>query len=149
MHRHLHCRKSALCFVVLLLPALGGLATEQSPPKVDHILLEVADVKKSISFYHDLLGLKIKSHRKDFVTLESANVGVFLWSKRWDWEKPRGKEERQGLGIYPHFMVNNVAEVVERARKTGYTIVQKPRHHLWGTEAFVADPDGYIWAFIS
>jgi len=51
--------------------------------------------------------------------------------------------------MYPHFKVNNVSDVVERARKAGYAIVQEPKHYLWGTEAFVADPDGYIWALIS
>ncbi len=135
--------------LIALSIALAASAQEQTPPKIDHILLEVADLKKSIAFYHDLLGLKIKSEKRDFVMLESENVGVFLWSKRWDWEKPRGKEERQGLGIYPHFKIKNVSDVVEQARKAGYTIVQEPRHYLWGTEAFVADPDGYTWALIN
>jgi catechol 2,3-dioxygenase-like lactoylglutathione lyase family enzyme len=137
--------------VLALLLFVGAIARgqEQSPPKIDHMLLEVADLKKSIAFYHDLLGLQIKSESKEFATLEAANVGVFLWTKRWDWEKARAKDERQGLGMYPHFKVNNVSDVVERARKAGYTIVQEPKHYLWGTEAFVADPDGYIWALIS
>jgi lactoylglutathione lyase len=137
---------------VLITASIGHLparAQEPPPPKIDHILLEVADLNKSIAFYHDLLGLHIKSQHKDFVMLESANVGVFLWSKRWDWEKPRATDERQGLGMYPHFQVKNVSEVVERARKAGYRITQEPRHYLWGTEAFVADPDGYIWALVS
>ena len=81
--------------------------------------------------------------------LESDNVGIFLWSGRWDWEKPRSNGERQGLGMYPHFTVNDVAAVVERAWQAGYRIVQEPRKYDWGTEAFVADPDGYTWAFVS
>jgi lactoylglutathione lyase len=128
--------------------AFSARAQGQTPPTVDHILLEVADLKKSIAFYHDLLGLDVKSQHGDFATLQSGNVGVFLWSKRWDWENPRGDHERQGLGMYPHFKVKDVADVVERARKAGYTIIQEPRHYLWGTEAFVSDPDGYIWALI-
>jgi hypothetical protein len=27
-------------------------------------------------------------------------------------------------------------------------IVQEPRQHGWGTETFVADPDGYMWALV-
>ena len=77
--------------------------------------------------------------------LESENVGIFLWSARWDWEKPRSNGERQGLGMYPHFSVNDAATVVERARKAGYRIIQEPRKYDWGTEAFIADPDGYTW----
>jgi len=120
-----------------------------SAPKVDHILLEVSNLDASIAFYRDILDLRIKSRSQDFVMLESENVGIFLWSARWDWEKPRSNDERQGLGMYPHFSVNDAATVVERARKAGYRIIQEPRKYNWGTEAFIADPDGYTWALVS
>lgn len=124
-------------------------AVESLPPKVDHILLEVANLDASIAFYRDLLGLKLKSKRGDFATLEAGRTGVDLWSKRWDWEAPRQKGERQGLGIYPHLKVDDVSALVKRARQAGYKIIQEPKWHLYGTEAFIADPDGYIWALIS
>lgn len=141
-------------FLVVVLNSMSGFAAEEivsqpPPPSVHHILLEVADLKASISFYRDLIGLHLKSQSGDFVTLESANIGVYLWSKRWDWEAPRASGERQGLGMYPHFEIAEVAAVVSRARKAGYRIVQEPRKYDWGTEAFIADPDGYIWALVS
>jgi catechol-2,3-dioxygenase len=95
------------------------------PPKIDHILLEVSNLAVSIRFYRDFLGLHLKSRIFGFAMLESGNVGVFLWSHHWNWEKPRSSGERRGLGIYPHLEVGDAAE------------------------AFVADPDGYIWAFVS
>ncbi len=120
-----------------------------APPKVDHILLEVSDLKASEAFYRDLIGLQVKSEHGDFVTLEAENIGVFLWSKRWKWETPRTPGERQGLGMYPHFVVGDVKGAVERARAAGYKILQDAKWHPYGTEAFVADPDGYVWALIS
>jgi uncharacterized glyoxalase superfamily protein PhnB len=51
--------------------------------------------------------------------------------------------------MYPHFEVADVATTVERARKAGYKIAQEPRKYSWGTEAFVTDPDGYVWALIN
>ena len=80
--------------------------------------------------------------------LEAGNTRIALWDKRWDWEKPRTKNERQGIGMYPHLKVADVTNLVNRARQAGYKIIQKPRHYLWGTEAFVTDPDGYIWALV-
>jgi catechol 2,3-dioxygenase-like lactoylglutathione lyase family enzyme len=118
-------------------------------PKVDHILLEVSNLTASIAFYRDFLGLRLKSQSKDFVMLESDNVGIFLWSGRWDWERSRSSGERQGLGMYPHFEVSDIAAIVDRARQAGYRIVQEPRKYDWGTEAFIADPDGYTWALVS
>jgi catechol 2,3-dioxygenase-like lactoylglutathione lyase family enzyme len=119
------------------------------PPKIDHILLEVSNLAASIRFYRDFLGLHLKSRIFGFAMLESGNVGVFLWNHRWNWEKPRSSGERQGLGMYPHLEVGDAAAIVDRARKAGYRIVQEPRKYSWGTEAFIADPDGYIWAFVS
>lgn len=55
----------------------------------------------------------------------------------------------QGSACTPHFKVANAGAIVERARRAGYKIVQEPRKYPWGTEAFIADPDGYIWAIIS
>jgi uncharacterized glyoxalase superfamily protein PhnB len=80
--------------------------------------------------------------------LESNNVGVFLRNSRWRWEKPRPSGEQLGLGMYPHFEVS-AAATVEKARQAGYRIVQEPKKYDFGTEAFIADPDGYTWAFVS
>jgi lactoylglutathione lyase len=150
------------CLIILLAGYAGYLAASPisvcgqdtkpsapAPPKVDHILLEVSDLNASIAFYRDFLGLRLKSQSHDFVMLESDNVGIFLWSGRWNWEKPRSSGERQGLGMYAHFEVRDAATIVDRARQAGYRIVQEPRKYNWGTEAFIADPDGYTWAFVS
>ena len=131
--------------------AFGKEPEPQAPatPKIDHILLEVSNLTASIAFYRDFVGLRLKSQSDWFVMLESGNVGVFLRNSRWDWEKPRTGGEQPGLGMYPHFEVSDAAAMVEKARKAGYRIVQEPRKYDFGTEAFIADPDGYTWAFVS
>ena len=50
--------------------------------------------------------------------------------------------------MYPHFEVDNVEALAARLKAHGYTIVQEPQQHSFGTEAFVADPDGYVWALV-
>src|SRR6266487_3053018 len=84
----------AACIAILSI-ALAASAQDQSPPKIDHI---VGDLKKSIAFYHDLLGLEIKSQSKDFAMLQSGNVGVFLSITHWDWEQKRPTNARRGGG---------------------------------------------------
>jgi len=139
--------------IALLLTALAFSlpvhAQDSSPPKIDHILLEVADMKKALTFYHDLLGLEVKSQSNGFSTLQSGNVGVFLSSGHWDWDEKRPANARPGWGIYPHLAVADVPATIERARKAGYRIAQEPRNYDWGTEAFLADPDGYVWALVN
>jgi len=109
----------------------------------------VADPQRSIAFYRDFLGLRLKSQSDWFVMLESNNVGVFLRNSRWGWEKPHKSGEQLGLGMYPHFEVSDAVATVEKARQAGYRIVQEPKKYDFGTEAFIADPDGYTWAFVS
>jgi catechol 2,3-dioxygenase-like lactoylglutathione lyase family enzyme len=135
--------------IAVFFVATSALAQEPSPPKIDHILLEVGDLKKSIAFYHDFLGLQTKSRERNFAMLQSANVGVFLSTTHWDWDEKRPTSARPGWGMYPHFEVADVAAMMERARKAGYKIAQEPRKYSWGMEAFVADPDGYVWALVS
>lgn len=118
-------------------------------PALHHILIEVRDITASLRFYHDCLGLTVTSRSGDFVTLGSANSGIYLWRKRWGWEKARMPGERNGLGMYPHFDVTNVVTAVHRFKTAGYGIIQEPVTYDWGKEAFVRDPDGYIIALVS
>lgn len=101
-----------------------------SPPKIDHILLEVSDLNASIAFYRDFVGLRLKSKSDWFVMLESGNVGVFLRNSRWDWEKQRANGDQPNSGMYPHFEVADAAAMVEKARKAGYRIVQSQENMI-------------------
>ncbi len=119
-----------------------------SPPRLDHILLEVTNMQASIVFYRDMLHLTPKSLDKSFSTMSAGNVDIYLSTAPWGWKKPQAKNERLGLGMYPHFEFDNVTDLVAHIKKAGYTIIQEPKEYDWGTEAFVSDPDGYTWALI-
>lgn len=117
-------------------------------PRIHHILLEVSSLEKSIAFYHGQFGFEVTSEKGGFATLKGDNVDIYLWEKRWDWEKKRDDKVQKGLGMYPHFMVDDVEATVKRLRDAGYEIVQEPRGYWTFKEAFVADPDHYTWALI-
>ena len=148
--------KSLYLLVACVLLLSGGcghqarVADSQSGvPAVDHILLEVQDLDRSVKFYHDELGLEIKSRSRDFAMLEAANIGIYLWTNHWKWSPPPPGGVRPPQGMYPHLVFPDVKGLVERLRGDGYRIAAGAKTHIYGTEAFVADPDGYIWALIS
>jgi lactoylglutathione lyase len=135
---------------VLVVGCLGACAAPRSgPPRVDHIRLEVSNMKASIAFYHDMIGLPIRSESADFSWLEAGNTGIALSANPWGWLTPRAKGERAGWGMYPHFEVDDVEALTAKLKAAGYKIVQEPEKHSFGTEAFVADPDGYVWALVN
>lgn len=134
-HRHRPRLLGRTLIVVLLLAATGRPSAAEEvkktpPPPIDHILFEVKDLDRSIAFYRDQLGLTVKKRSGDFVTLESANVGVYLWSKRWDWSPPPPKEGRSPQGMYPHFVISDVKGTMERLRQAGYRIVAEAKDYL-------------------
>lgn len=136
--------------ILTLLILLAPIGAAAQAPAVDHILFEVKDVERSLKFYHDELGLEIKSRHGDFVILKTANVDIALWGDHWKWSPPPpGSGERPPAGVYPHLAVKDVRGTVSKLEKAGYRVVGKPQWHTYGTEAFVADPDGYVWSFIS
>ncbi len=128
---------------------LSHAAEPQLPPRVDHILFNVSGMQASIAFYRDMIGLRVKSLGSRFSVLEAGNLGFYLSTSRRSWEQQQGKDAHLGLGMYPHFEVENVQGFVDQLKKAGYKIVQEAQVHDWGTEAFVADPDGYTWALFS
>ena len=142
--------KQIASFALFFLVAVLQLKAQDTvPPAVNHILLEVRDMKASIIFYHDILGLRIKMQKDDFTILEAGNMGIFLSTGHWDWDQPRPKETRPGWGMYPHFAVTDAMQTIEKAKQAGYKIPQEPKEYDWGTEAFVTDPDGYVLAITS
>ena len=69
--------KLARLLLVALFACMSGsraeeIASQPSPPSVHHILFEVSDLKASIAFYRDLMGLHLISQSGDFATLEAA-----------------------------------------------------------------------------
>src|SRR5207302_855170 len=100
------------CLALIFSLAARGIAAvpkptpeNLAPPPIDHILLEVKDLKRSMEFYQNHLGLRLKKKSGDFVMLESGNVGIYLWSKHWPWNPPPPSNPRSPSGMYPHFAV--------------------------------------------
>jgi catechol 2,3-dioxygenase-like lactoylglutathione lyase family enzyme len=129
--------------------AAAAAATADLPPPIHHIRLDVSNMRDSLVFYQDMLGFRPESLGDDFSMLKGANVDVYLSTSGQARKPLREGGERPGQGMYPHFVVPNVQAITARLKNAGCEIVQEPRQYNWGTEAFVADPDGYTWALIN
>ncbi|MCX7183868.1 MAG: lactoylglutathione lyase [Nitrosospira sp.] len=123
--------------------------------RILHTMLRVGDLEKSITFYTEVLGMKVL-RRKDYpegkFTLafvgyqDEANGAVLELTHNWE-------VERYDLGAgYGHIAieVDDAYRVCEEVKKRGGKITREagPMKHGTTVIAFVEDPDGYKIEFI-
>lgn len=116
-----------------------------------HTMIRVFDLDKSISFYTELLGMKLL-RKEDFpegkFTLAFVGYGpeenntVVELTHNWDQEKPY--EIGTGFG-HLALGVNDIYAVCSALEKQGARIPRPPGPMKHGTThiAFIEDPDGY------
>jgi catechol 2,3-dioxygenase-like lactoylglutathione lyase family enzyme len=139
----------ALLFFGCAAPMDFGPSKAPTPGAVtgmDHILLTVADLDKSIHFYRDVLGMQVEFRSIHFVILRAGKFGVALSTRPRDFEK---KGEPKGVGMIPHFTTPNMDEFAARLKKFGIPWLRGPVRESFGIEAFITDPDGYQWAVVA
>ena len=115
-----------------------------------HTMIRVGNLEKSISFYTDILGMKLLRH-KDYpdgkFTLAFVGYGdekdnsVIELTYNWDTDN---YDLGSGFG-HLAIEVEDVYQAAEKIRQQGGTIIREPGPMNAGTTiiAFVEDPDGY------
>ena len=103
----------------------------------DHVAIAVSDLAAAERFYLDLLGLTIRK-REDFRDgrpLVVTHEGLGLTN---------GRPEGQGPLEHLAFQARGIAELAERARADGVTVVRGPEPSAYGLSLYLADPDGNV-----
>lgn len=119
---------------------------------LDHFVLRVRDLERSIGFYRDALGLPIEcleEYRAGTRPFVSARVGAQLV----DLVPDPTFDPAAGIGGLLHFCVRVQGgladEVLPRVRAQGVEIIEDhPMVRLgatgYGASIYVRDPDGYV-----
>jgi lactoylglutathione lyase len=118
--------------------------------RILHTMLRVSDLDRSITFYRDVLGMKL-NRRKDYpegkFTLafvgygENPDHAEIELTHNWD---VHGYELGTAYG-HVALGVDDIRAVCDRIRAAGGKITREPGPMKHGTTviAFVEDPDGY------
>ncbi len=102
------------------------------------ITLTVKDLKKSVEFYENILGLQKKYEFNDYAGFDCG--GVELGVKTWGELQPPRKGEP-----CIDFLVDNVDEAYRTLRDKGVEFLEEPKETLWGARAVAfADQDGNV-----
>ncbi|WP_409288497.1 VOC family protein [Peribacillus sp. SCS-37] len=111
--------------------------------KVDHIGIMVSDMEKSISFYQDVLGLKLKDrvpHTDGIIELAFLGLGT---DSETEVELIKGyNDSLPAEGKVHHFAVSveNISEEYLKMKELGYVEIIDPE--------IVILPNGYKYFFI-
>lgn len=105
--------------------------------KIENITFPVKDLKKSIDFYENILGLKKRNEWSNYATF---NIGDMMLGLDSD---PKGE-----LDIF--MRVTNVDEEYKTLKEKGVQFATEPKDQYWGGRtAMFKDPDGNKFILVS
>jgi len=105
--------------------------------KIENITFPVKDLKKAISFYEKVLGLKKRDEWSNYATFNIGDMMLGL--------DPDSKGE---IDIFVH--VANVDQEYKTLKEKGVLFVTEPKDQYWGGRtATFKDPDGNKFILVS
>ena len=109
--------------------------------------LLVSDIEQSIEFYTKKLGFDVEFRYEDFYAgIIRDSFSIHLKSGKPSIEERKNKRGNVDLDIV--FSVEAVEDLYEEFVNKSIEILQPLCDRPYGREFYVADPDGYILAFL-
>ena len=108
----------------------------------------VNDINRSIEFYTNKLGFDVDFHYEDFyagITKDGYSIHLKLGTPAI--EERENKRNNEHLDIV--FSVDEIGVLYEDLRNHSVEVIQPLREMPYGKEFYIADPDGYIIAFMA
>ena len=107
----------------------------------------VADIEHSVDFYIKKLGFDLEFRYEDFYTgIIKDGFSIHLKSGKPSIEERKSKRENDDIDIV--FLVEAVEDLYEEFVNKSIEIIQPLCYRPYGKEFYIADPDGYILAFL-
>ena len=109
--------------------------------------LIVADINRSVEFYTSQLGFEVDFRYEDFYAgIIKDGFSIHLKTGSPFTEERRSKRTNEDLDIV--FSVENIEILYAEISNKSVEISQPLRDMPYGREFYIADPDGYIIAFL-
>jgi catechol 2,3-dioxygenase-like lactoylglutathione lyase family enzyme len=118
--------------------------------RVTDCCLLVPNVDRSVEFYRDRLGLRLKRRDIGFAEFDIEGATLALWEAS-DVQRHLGKDavSNEGhwfMGAFEFQSAEALLDAYNQFKSRGVTFVKEPRDWPWGARAaYFKDPDGYLW----
>lgn len=115
--------------------------------KLFAICLLVEDFEKSLKFYKDILGLKVKSQEgNQFAGFDLEGTEMAIFQKDGATAMFPKKFMGTGGGVNIGFQVEDINQACKELKSKGVKIFEGPKTTPWGQKvAYFKDPDKNIW----
>jgi lactoylglutathione lyase len=110
--------------------------------KVGAIILLTTNMKKSIKFYKDTLGLPIKTKSADWTEFFSDGTVLALHPAKKKYKL------RAGPNMLIGFMVNDLDDLIKQLKKKKVKFFKNPKEEPIGKHAIIVDPDGHLISIV-
>lgn len=115
--------------------------------RVDYVIQYVESLRRSVAFYRDVLGLKVRIEGDGYVEFDMANTKFSLF-ERSKLPELIGREGGNPPCSEIGFLIEDVDEEAHRLRELGVKILSGPMDRPWHERTLhIADPDGNVIEF--
>lgn len=112
------------------------------PVAFNHALVYVRDLRRSLAFYRDALGLELIEAMEGYARLRSSDGTGTVGLHGLSGSKQAMDPKMEGVRLY--FETEDVDAACARLETLGYTIDEPPKDMPWGwRHAYLRDPDGH------
>jgi lactoylglutathione lyase len=106
--------------------------------RVGAAIVLVEDMEKSVTFYRDILGLKIKQESPDWVEFVNVSGSAVLALH------PKRTKSSGSPNMLVGFSVNDIENVCKELEKKSVKFYKKLTDESFGKHAIIEDPDGHL-----
>jgi lactoylglutathione lyase len=116
-------------------------------PRLDYIIQYVDSLSRSVAFYRDVIGLRVRIEGDGYVEFDMENTKFSLF-ERSKLPELIGREAGNAPCGEIGFLIDDVDAEAERLRGLGAEILSGPVNRPWRERTLhIADPDGNIIEF--
>src|SRR5881396_2924151 len=108
--------------------------------KIGAVILLVSDMKRSIKFYRDTLGMKLKERSKDWTEFSEGGTVLAL--------HPVSKKKIKKNSMLVGFNVSDFDDIINGLKKKKVKFYKKAKVEPFGKHAIIQDPDGHLISIV-
>jgi predicted enzyme related to lactoylglutathione lyase len=109
--------------------------------KIGAVILLVSDMKSSIKFYRDILGMKLKEQSKDWTEFSEGGTVLAL--------HPTSKKKiKKNNSMLVGFSVSDFDDIINGLKQKKVKFYKKPKEEPFGKHAIIQDPDGHLISIV-